>query len=378
MGPTILFDKSFLQQLSKNEARWVDCFFFTNICPVFYIETLADLSKETAHNRSPIQIVKELAGKTPIFNAHPCLFHEDLYFSNLLGNPVSMNGQIPIMAEVYNIDGNLYGYSQNDPTSEAFERWRQGDFLSVEKNFAKSWRVNLSINSLDTIVTELKSLGVKLANYKNLEQINIFVKNIVDDQRYPELRLNLLLSILNINSLKRDQIIDRWQMLNGPTYNEFAPYASYVLSINLYFNLAILSGLISSKRPSHRIDLSYLYYLPFCMIFTSHDRFHRDHAKYFLRQNQEFVWGSNLKQALKEFDTYYQTLSSDEKNKGLLECSKSLSKFPNNLLLSLQNEFMIHETKELSIIEKEALFKNALEKFETLKRIKKENRLFDS
>jgi hypothetical protein len=41
VGPVILFDKSFLEMLSVDEAAIFDFMFQSNICPIFYIETLA-------------------------------------------------------------------------------------------------------------------------------------------------------------------------------------------------------------------------------------------------------------------------------------------------------------------------------------------------
>lgn len=54
MGPITLFDKSFLQSLSVDESVWFDNFFYPVVCPMFYVETLADLSKSTS-KRSPLQ-----------------------------------------------------------------------------------------------------------------------------------------------------------------------------------------------------------------------------------------------------------------------------------------------------------------------------------
>jgi hypothetical protein len=45
MGPVALFDKSFLQSLSLDDAVWFDHFFAPVICPIFFVETLADLKK---------------------------------------------------------------------------------------------------------------------------------------------------------------------------------------------------------------------------------------------------------------------------------------------------------------------------------------------
>ena len=45
MGPIILFDKSALQALSVDESVWFDQFFIPVICPIFFVETLADLER---------------------------------------------------------------------------------------------------------------------------------------------------------------------------------------------------------------------------------------------------------------------------------------------------------------------------------------------
>jgi hypothetical protein len=48
MGPITLFDESFLQAISLDEAVWFDRFFMPVVCPVFYVETLGDLGKESS------------------------------------------------------------------------------------------------------------------------------------------------------------------------------------------------------------------------------------------------------------------------------------------------------------------------------------------
>ncbi len=44
MGPILIFDKSALQSFGIDESVWLDNYFLTNITPLFYVETLADLS----------------------------------------------------------------------------------------------------------------------------------------------------------------------------------------------------------------------------------------------------------------------------------------------------------------------------------------------
>lgn len=45
MVPIALFDKSFLQSLSVDKSVWFDHFFLPVVCPLFFVETLADLTK---------------------------------------------------------------------------------------------------------------------------------------------------------------------------------------------------------------------------------------------------------------------------------------------------------------------------------------------
>ena len=68
MGPVVLFDKSFLQSLSEEEAVWFDHFFLANVCPIFYVETQADLAKEDSKRLTPEQLVERIAKKFPEFS----------------------------------------------------------------------------------------------------------------------------------------------------------------------------------------------------------------------------------------------------------------------------------------------------------------------
>jgi hypothetical protein len=64
MGPIALFDKSFLQSLSADEAVWFDHFSLPVVCPIFYVETLADLAKEPG-KRFAEEIVADISRKFP-------------------------------------------------------------------------------------------------------------------------------------------------------------------------------------------------------------------------------------------------------------------------------------------------------------------------
>jgi hypothetical protein len=42
MGPISLFDKSFLQAISVDEAVWFDHLFLPVVCPIFYVDPVRD------------------------------------------------------------------------------------------------------------------------------------------------------------------------------------------------------------------------------------------------------------------------------------------------------------------------------------------------
>lgn len=65
VGPILIFDKSGLQGLSLDECVTLDSLFLTNIVPVFYVETLADLDKVDKKGRAPGEVVADIAGKSP-------------------------------------------------------------------------------------------------------------------------------------------------------------------------------------------------------------------------------------------------------------------------------------------------------------------------
>jgi hypothetical protein len=86
MGPITLFDKSFLQAISLDEAVWFDRFFMPVVCPVFYVETLGDLGKESSRlGAAENAVMKDVAQKFPEMGGSPCASHVDIGINDLLG-----------------------------------------------------------------------------------------------------------------------------------------------------------------------------------------------------------------------------------------------------------------------------------------------------
>ncbi len=94
-------------------------------------------------------------------------------------------------------------------------------------------------------------------------------------------------------------ILQRWGAAGRPALQEFVPYFKHVFSVDLFFHLALAADLISRVRPAgkadNKVDISYLYYLPFCRVFTSSDNLHERVVPLFLRDDQSFVKGPELR-----------------------------------------------------------------------------------
>jgi len=162
LGPITLFDKSFLQSLSLDESVWFDHFFYSVICPIFYVETLADLEKALRNGRTPEQEVGYIADKSPEFHLNPCSYHQALCIGNLMGFDVPMNGQIPVTGGRYvkSDEGKRGVVFEHSPEAQAFSRWQEGKFLELEREFAKVWRRSVENLDLLAAASSIRAMGI--------------------------------------------------------------------------------------------------------------------------------------------------------------------------------------------------------------------------
>jgi hypothetical protein len=98
--------------------------------------------------------------------------------------------------------------------------------------------------------------------------------------------------------------------------------------------------LLRNVKPSHQIDLAYLYYLPFCSVFTSKDNFHAQIVPLFLGPFQTFVNGTDFKKELKRLVEYYSALPEDERKTGLINFAKCPPDDPSFLTTKLWDKYL--------------------------------------
>ncbi len=320
LGPMLIFDKSTLQSLSQDESVWLENFFLTNITPLFYIETLADLEKEKQSGRSSEDVVGDIARKTPDMSSYPNVHHTSLLSGELQGlEKVDMiYGRVIIAGGQAVSLGDKTGiFHKQAPETEAFQRWQRGQFLDLERLIAKKWRAALSNVNHE----ENYQLFQRLYNGRQKPKTLAEIKSLVDQTVHNEDGENALqfgLSVIGVPIPSQEKVLQRYRVAGKPPLKNFAPYFCHVFSVDLFFYMSIAADLISRVRPSNKIDLAYLYYLPFCMAFVSNDKLHERVAPLFLREDQTFLKGNELKTDLANLNQHYLKLPDDVKIQGVM------------------------------------------------------------
>lgn len=319
MGPVALFDKSFLQSLSLDESVWFDQFYIPNISPLFYVETLADLDKEMSKGRTAEQVVGNIAEKTPQVSGVPNVHHSELLLANLLRQPISMSNR-PIVAGGRPVkSGEKKGVNIGiSPEAIAFNRWQDGEYLQVEREFAKAWRQHIKSMSFEKSSEYAQKLGIDISQCKNLDDAFNAANQILTSSSKPYELIAFIVQVIGFPREYEEEFIRGYQVSGFPALMHYAPYAAHVIKVEIFFHICVSRGLISADRPSNKIDIAYLHYLPFCNVFVSGDKLHRSTAKYFISKNQKFIWGPDLKADLKRLNEHYLKVPQEIKERGVI------------------------------------------------------------
>jgi hypothetical protein len=341
MGPSALFDKSFLQSLSVDESVWFGHFFSPNVCPLFYVETLADLEKRVRPGRTPEQEVGIIAAKFPENSAVPNVYHMELGVHELLGNRITMDGR-PIVpgGRVVNHKGERGVVYDESQEARAFSRWQDGEFLEVERDSAKAWRSTLAAINLQSIAKDLRELGVNAGNCRTLVDARSLANSVVLRRDKPFAVIALAIFFFNIPREYHVKIVERWSIAGYPELERYAPYVAHVLKVELFFQFSLAAHLIGAERSSNRVDIAYLNYLPFCNVFISGDDLHRRCAPLFLRENQEFIWAQDLKGDLDRINAHFSRYPNEEKERGITAFAHAPPNLDGSIVHALHAKFM--------------------------------------
>jgi hypothetical protein len=322
-GPVLIFDKSTLEALSLDESVLLDHFYRVNIPPIFFVECLADLEFEIKRRKrmtgTPEQLVASLAERTPDSGSSVNMYHMSVLQEELAGRfdledslqrPLISRGEL---VQLGDSKGMIVRQSQEE---EAFQRWSRHEFFELERQIARGWRQMISGINLDAMSAQvLRALG-PWRKPSSLEDARALTDTIIDNLD-PEWLLRFGLNLLGVRA-NADLVVRTWIADGRKPLRSYRPYFLHMLSINIFFSLVLPAQLLRKVKPSHQIDLAYLYYLPFCAVFSSRDNFHVQVAPLFLRPTQQFVDGDALKADLKNLNEKYLALSEEERDRGLL------------------------------------------------------------
>ena len=205
---------------------------------------------------------------------------------------------------------------------EALERWTKRQFLDVERNIAKQWR--RSLTALISMRWSSTSCGIlargarrKLLKMRNSLPTRSSITWTPNGCCASGLIYWDLPGAINVPNAA-DIVIADWIQRRRPPLREHVPYFVFLLTVNIFFCLVLPTQLLRNVKASHQVDLAYLYYLPFCSVFTSKGNFHAQIVPLFLDPHQTFVNGIDFKEDLKKLDAYYSAMPEEVLKTGLI------------------------------------------------------------
>jgi hypothetical protein len=341
MGPIILLDKSSIQSLSAQEIEFLYRYYTINIAPVLIIEILGDLMKPNKEDVLTGKDVQELSNKLLQIDSAVSVHYRTLIAHSLLGNEVSMDGRpyVPGGRSVEEPGGKKGVVFDEDPEEKAIHRWRSGQFSEAEALLSHRWRestVQIDLGRTKEMYKPIASLVPETASFEQL--VSAIDKILVE----PELQTKLLRQLIyefSFDPQFASRVFHRWEQRQFSRVKDFAPYAFFCFSATFSFYIGLVRNFIGT-RPTNRVDLEYAYYAPFAMVFSSRDNFHKTFVPPFLRPDQTFVSGDQLKQDLKNIADVWNSLAPERRTDWLKENGQYPPERDNSITLQLWQKYM--------------------------------------
>jgi len=296
MSISIILDKSTFQSLNTEEIFFLQRYYTVTIAPALLLEILADLRKEKKGFSEKPRVVdfsKKILQLNPALTIH----YKNLIISSLLGNHVNMDGR-PLLAggsAVTAQDGKKGFVFKQSMEEKVLQRWRDSQFTEAEKLLADEWREATSDKNIFETLKQIYSTDSKI---ESLEKLNEVINEYLNNRKLQSKVLVGITEAFSIDYTIAPKVFYRFEQIGNIAIKDFAPFAYYCYQVYLFFELGIINGLLST-RSTNQIDLEYIYYLPFCKVFSSSDKFHESIARFFIKDDQDFVHGSILKDDLK-------------------------------------------------------------------------------
>lgn len=337
LGPFILVDKSFIQSLNAEEASALRKHYCVFLCPVLLREILGNLAKVDFNPDEILSRVIALAAKADGIGSYALHDARQMMHTSLFNNSIKLQPGAPRYGgkPVVGPDGSNGIVFDQSEEELMLQRWRTGRFTEDDRLIAKLHNSELDDYDLPGSQTEMQQQFPTNKNLKSLEEIavNYDRRGATDEIEWS--KINAAGLFVPLTAEETAEVKAKWEGEGKPNFPLFADYASYCSRVMTIYFLGITAELISAnKKHKTLIDILYFLYLPFVQTFCSGDKFHRDHFKYFSREDQKFVWGPDLKADLKQIVAYYNALSPEDR----LKYDKELGSYPPFILNSVTRD----------------------------------------
>ena len=301
MNITITIDKSTFQMLNYAELMRLSSYYKHNIAPVLVMEIMGDIKKETLEGKTPSEDrVKDFAKKLFPVKSIINSYYRNLVKAELLGNLTSFDGRPNVdVGKIVQADDGSKGYVLQETDEEkSIYKWKEGNFSEADKELSELWR---TLTTQEDLLKNLqKILKTKKTDEKirNLVELNEKVESVLSNYDLQEGFLFFMIDNYGEGEIDGAEVFKKYCVAGRPLIREYMPYVSHCLKVDLLFHYGLKYELIGT-RPTNRVDLEYLYYLPFCNIFTSNDKLHKQLAPLLIRKEQKFIIGQDLKDDFK-------------------------------------------------------------------------------
>jgi hypothetical protein len=218
-----------------------------------------------------------------------------------LQEPVAMNGQVVVDGSAPNIlrskDGHGIIYDGRQDWA-MWNAWANGDFTEADAMLATRWREQAATIDLDGITSEWKAFCDEyMQGARSIQDVIDRVDALIAQ---PGQQSNLLGMVYHfLEAPPAAQLMSSLLFATGSLTDvrAWAPYATSIARLGIVFCCCLTLRYIT-WRPTNVLDLQYLFYAPFGMVFVSHDRLHQQLWPA-TTTGAEFAWGADLKADLK-------------------------------------------------------------------------------
>lgn len=324
-GPFVLMDKSTLQGLGFECLEYLSRYYQHRVSPILMREITSDLADEKTRNKDEAKwkrIIKELAAKTQSSQSSVLPDALTMACNELLYEQfIPMNGyQAPRGEGIeLNVPGMGLGiFFDEHPMMAILRNWAEGNFSEQDLRKAKAIRDEDSSVDLVSLYQEIEQETeeeAKIPEFQSLKE----VVDYADEIRFFNATsrgeiLRVARYCFQSHAGHVGAVMRRWRRAGRPALRYFAPYAMYFHRVEIVLHYCLLSSFVRrSKKGKAHLDMQYLYYLPFCHIFSSDDEDLRQLVPFFLRSDQVFVSKADLQQDLKRLSIHFAGLPEEEK-----------------------------------------------------------------